>query len=418
MNENDFDLATRAWLDDGPSRMSDHAVLSTLQEIHTTRQRRVLRPAWRATPVSIFARMATVAVLVIAVGLLTFTVVPRLRDAPNVGGPTPSPSATPAADFPALTTTFISPRNGFSVKYFDRGEGTLTPATNRWGLGNDGDVIETGLGAVFKGASLELPVPEDGFLLAGETSSITLDEWIDSVTEDLPTGCGVPRSQQAAIIIDGKSGRISECSKNSIQATVVAGDRLYIFTLHDDRSNARAVFDAFAATIHLTPDTADDLPTPDSTFVSPTNGFSVGYFDRGGLEPAKDLWDPVDPATSVYPDTDHGFDLIDTGFGMAFEGASAAIPNGVSVDAWYDTQVARYLPDECRVSRSQQAEVTIDGRPGRIQGCTGMVTASIAVDGRLYLFIVGGHPSGRDYRVAFDAFAETIQLRPEEAAKP
>ncbi len=186
-----------------------------------------------------------------------------------------------------------------------------------------------------------------------------------------------------------------------------------------DRTDARAVFDAFAATIDLTPDTADDLPLPDTTFVSPTNGFSVGFFDRGGLEPAKELWNPADPATSVGSGPDHGFDLIDTGFAMAFEGASAAIPNGVSVDAWYDTQVARYLPDECRVSRSQQAEVTIDGRPGRIQGCTGTVTASIAVDGRLYLFIVGGDPSsGRDYRVAFDAFAETIKLRPEEAAKP
>ena len=103
---------------------------------------------------------------------------------------------------------------------------------------------------------------------------------------------------------------------------------------------------------------------------------------------------------------------------MAFEGASAAVPDGVSVDTWYDSQVARYLPDGCRESRSQQAEVVIDGRPGRLQRCTGMVTASVAVDGRLYLFVVGGNPTGRDYRIAFDAFAETIQLRPEEAAKP
>ena len=39
MNENEFDLAARAWLDDGPTRMSDHAVLSALEEIRTTRQR-------------------------------------------------------------------------------------------------------------------------------------------------------------------------------------------------------------------------------------------------------------------------------------------------------------------------------------------------------------------------------------------
>ena len=36
MNENEFDLTARAWLDDGPTRMSDHALLSALEEIHTT----------------------------------------------------------------------------------------------------------------------------------------------------------------------------------------------------------------------------------------------------------------------------------------------------------------------------------------------------------------------------------------------
>lgn len=350
---------------------------------------------------SIFARVATAAALVVAVGVLSITVVPRLRDASNVGGPTPSPAATLAADFPALTTTFISPRNGFSVKH--PGRAAIAPATNLLGFGDEGvDVIETGLGAVLKGASTEM--------------RDSTDEWIDEVVED-QLHCGIPRSLQAEITIDGHVGRIAECF-NEIDATVVAGGRVYLFSLlHDDRSDARAVFDAFAATIALTPETAVDVAKPDTTFVSPTNGFSVWYFDRGGLEPAKGLWDPGDPATSVSPDMD-GFDLIDTGFGMAFNGASAAIPDGVSVDAWYDTQVARYLPDECRVPRSQQAEVTIDGQPGRIQECTGMVTASIAVDGRLYLFIVGGNLSGRNYRVAFDAFAETIQLRPEDAVKP
>ena len=58
MNDNDFGLAARAWLDDGPTRMSDRAVLSALEQIHTTRQRRALRPTWRSTPVSIFARVA------------------------------------------------------------------------------------------------------------------------------------------------------------------------------------------------------------------------------------------------------------------------------------------------------------------------------------------------------------------------
>ena len=61
--------------------MSDRAVLSALEEIHTTRQRRAMWPAWRATPVSIFARVATAAVLVVAVGLLAINILPRQPDA-------------------------------------------------------------------------------------------------------------------------------------------------------------------------------------------------------------------------------------------------------------------------------------------------------------------------------------------------
>jgi hypothetical protein len=254
MNENEFDRAARAWLEDGPTRMSDRALLSALEEIHTTRQRRALWPAWRATPVSIFARVATAAVLV-AVGVLAVNVVQRQADRSNVGGPSPSPTPAQAVDFPHLTTTFVSPRNGFSIKH-PEGVG-LTPAKQLWGWSkqvDDGfDVVDTGLRAVFKGASTN-----SGF---GDGGSI--DERVDGYFGEpsapdnyvLPGGCGVPRSQQTEIIIDGQSGRISECP-NRIEATVVASGRLYLFILEHDRGDARAVFDAFVATIDLTPETS------------------------------------------------------------------------------------------------------------------------------------------------------------------
>jgi len=94
MNDNEFDLAARAWLADGPMRMSDHAVRSTIEEIRTTRQRRAVRPAWMATPVSTFARVAIAAVLVVAVGTLAFNVMPRPSDGSRVGGPSPLSSVT------------------------------------------------------------------------------------------------------------------------------------------------------------------------------------------------------------------------------------------------------------------------------------------------------------------------------------
>ena len=100
----------------------------------------------------------------------------------------------------------------------------------------------------FKGASTEIAA----------VARVSIDDWtsIDvRSTTRRAGGCDVPRSQQAEITIDGQSGRIAECP-NQIEATVVAGGRLYLFTLSHDRSDARAVFDAFAATIDLRPEDA------------------------------------------------------------------------------------------------------------------------------------------------------------------
>jgi hypothetical protein len=97
------------------------------------------------------------------------------------------------------------------------------------------------LGAYFAAASTEVP---DG---------VSIDEWVDQYVS--PGGCGVPRSQQAKVTIDGKLGRIAECP-NRIEATVVAGGRLYLFALGHERSDARAFFDAWVGTIDLRPQAA------------------------------------------------------------------------------------------------------------------------------------------------------------------
>lgn len=397
MNENEFDRTARAWLDDGPTRMSDRALLSALEEIHTTRQRRAWWPARRATPVSIFARVASAAVLVVAVGLLAINVVPRQPDGSSVGGPSPSPSAAQAVDFPDLTMTFVSPRNGFSIKHPDRV--ALTPAKQLWGVGqiNDGfDLVETGLAAVLRGASTEIM---DG---------ASIDELVDDAVEDSPGGCGAPRSQPAEITIDGQSGRIVECS-NEIVATVIAGGRRYLFALSHDRSDARAVFDAFAATIDLTPETAVDLPNLTTTFVSPTYGFSFKY-PRGEPKPATELWDPVNHQRNEVFDR---FDAVETGLAAYLEGASTQIPDGVSIDDWVDEYVTPLAASGCGVPRSQQAEITVDGQSGRFAECQHGIQATVVAGGRLYLFIGPGQ-SSRD-RAWFDAWIATIDLRPEEA---
>jgi hypothetical protein len=392
MNENEFDQAARAWLEHGPNRMSDRALLSALEQIHSTRQRRATWPVWRAPGARISVRVAIAAVLV-AVGLVAVNVLPHQPNRSTVGGsPTPSVSSSPAQllDFPNLATTFVSPRNGFSIKHPDRA--VITPASDLWDPSNEEtdrgvDVVETGLAAVLKGAS--------------------------TPTYFSPDGCGVPLIEQAEVTIDGQSSRIAECA-NRIEATVVFGGRLYLFTLLHDRTDARAVFDAFAATIDLTPETAIDFPPLATTFVSPTNGFSFGYLDRGGLQPATKLWEPLtQPATDSSGRYDGPFDVVETGLGAFFKGASTAIPDGVSIDPWVDQYV---LPRGCGGPRSQQPEITIDGQSGRIAECPNEIEATVVAGGRLYLFtLLHSRP---DARAFFDAWIATIDLRPEEAAVP
>jgi hypothetical protein len=251
MNENEFDRTARAWLDDGPTRMSDRAVLSTLEKIHTTRQRRAWWPARRATPVNIFVRAAIAAVLVVGVGLLAVNVLPRQPDGSGVGGQpsaSPSPRAS-AAGIPELTQTFVSSNNGFSIQYPD--DATIEPATAVWNPLVEQDdanfdfVTSETNGKFFRGSSTESP---DG---------VSIDEWVDqSVVHYVPGSvCGAPRSELPEVTIDGQPGRITLDCPGEIEATVVADGRLYLFTLFGDGAS-RAAFDAYASTIDLRPEDA------------------------------------------------------------------------------------------------------------------------------------------------------------------
>ena len=61
---------------------------------------------------------------------------------------------------------------------------------------------------------------------------------------------------RARITIDGQPRRIAACDHT--EAAVVAGGRLYLFIGSGQSSRNRAWFDAWIATIHLTPGTAAD----------------------------------------------------------------------------------------------------------------------------------------------------------------
>ena len=259
MNENEFDRTARAWLDDGPTRMSDRALLSALEEIHTTRQRRALWPARRATPVNIFARAAIAAVLVVGVGLVAFNLLPGQPDGSGVGG---QPSASPSSEGFGVAFDLPGPVRRRSRPDADlrlvvqRVLGRL-PGRRRDPAGDGGleslveqdnadfDFIHANSIGSFRGVSTEAP---DG---------VAIDDWIDRYRVRFEIGgCGVRRSEQPEITIDGQPGRIWEGCPNEIEATVVFGQRMYLFTLFGDAGVSRAVFDAYASTIDLRPEEA------------------------------------------------------------------------------------------------------------------------------------------------------------------
>jgi hypothetical protein len=92
MTDNEFDRTARAWLADGPNRISDRALQAAFDEIHVTRQRRAWWPARRQSRMFTMFRIAAVAgailLAIVGFGLLSS------GDRP---GPSPAPTPTPIA---------------------------------------------------------------------------------------------------------------------------------------------------------------------------------------------------------------------------------------------------------------------------------------------------------------------------------
>ena len=87
----DFDRQIRAWLDLGPTQISDVALDAARAEVHRTRQRRALRvprrnPMSQSSRLLIAAAAGLAAVVLIGVGL-------RVASSPNNIGPAPSVSS-------------------------------------------------------------------------------------------------------------------------------------------------------------------------------------------------------------------------------------------------------------------------------------------------------------------------------------
>jgi hypothetical protein len=104
MTDNEFERIARDWLEEGPTSMTDRALRSALDEIHATRQRRVIAALRRFTIMGNTFRLAALAAAIV---LATVVGVPRLFPSGGGGGsqaPLPTASPSPAPSPRAMTT--------------------------------------------------------------------------------------------------------------------------------------------------------------------------------------------------------------------------------------------------------------------------------------------------------------------------
>lgn len=218
------------------------------------------------SPVFSFADSIVVALLIVIVG---FVVVQRVGQVGS--GQSPRPSATQRAGpvaspipVPALTETFVSTRNGFSVRY-PAGWSTKA-ATTSWRPQTYVPIGNSALDELKHEGEARLVVASQR-LAPGETEASR----VASFNQPYDLGaCSRDRAAWPRFTVDGQSAYldVEGCPLPAdtgfstpdlrFDVIVFAGGRIYEIAL--DGVVDRAYFDALLATIHLDPATAVDPP--------------------------------------------------------------------------------------------------------------------------------------------------------------
>ena len=269
----DPDAILSAWLEEGPDLLPESTRRAIEVTTRTTNQARHLAwLPWGVTPMNGVTRLALATAAVIAVAVGGLVLLRPGSDGSGVGvpgSPVPSASASiPAsASIAAMTQSFTSEKYGYSVRY--PADWRVEPATTLWFPPDWG-----ASGSDMSELDLIAPVADPGLFRAASAlapDAGSVDDWIaEFITMSDFADCNPPRESLEQVVIGGKAGRLRGFCGNSpateIEATVVVGSRVYVFTLFSGVENAieadeRALFDAFAATIELHPEDAQARPS-------------------------------------------------------------------------------------------------------------------------------------------------------------
>lgn len=157
------------------------------------------------------------------------------------------------------------------------------------------------------------------------------------------------------------------------------------------------------------------IPVMSELYVSGRYGYWVRYPAGWSGVAASQTWSPPEWKAGGSPG--EPFDFIEAADGPLFRAASAPLPQDLpDVNDWID-QYLTFGDTSCVPPREGQELISIDGAPGRLRDSCGEVEATVVLDGRVYMFTLflfsDQVTNGREL---FDAFAATIDLRPEDAA--
>ena len=274
-NRPTFDDQLTDWLEDGPARAPDRVLETILAAYPSIPQRRAaLRVPWRFPLMNGYARVlagiAAVAVIAVA-GLFLFNRAP----APNVGGPSPttsastSPSAPTAlpAPTPIDTTTwapFTSSRHGETMRY--PSDWIAAAATAPWLPGKPAPGPPNAILDAFTapGANARAFVVVSQPLPKATTGAAWLATYESTNASNFPPQCWPVPAEMEKATVSGQPawvhGGIAGCGFT--EAIVFAGGRIYELSAYANPTLTgqfdRALFDAFLSTIQIDPSKAND----------------------------------------------------------------------------------------------------------------------------------------------------------------
>lgn len=105
-----FERGARTWLEDGPTRAPERAVMEALAQVETTPQERDLRVPWRMPVMTLPVRLAAVALLVALAAGGTYLVAGALPDTSPTVTPVPA-VASPSSAAPDAMAWYRAARN-------------------------------------------------------------------------------------------------------------------------------------------------------------------------------------------------------------------------------------------------------------------------------------------------------------------